>query len=439
VSNSEQYEAIVIGAGQGGAPLACELARAGMRTVLIDGRYAAPAAAGGDRPRSKAMAVSAGIASLLSRAGEFGIELADRRLVVDMERIRRRMWEVSSVEGYSTQLRAFRTERLQVLGGYASFVDAHTILAIQGNGQASRLSAPRIFINTGTRSALPDVPGLAEARYFTAESIQSLDRLPRHLIAIGGGYVALEFAQSFRRLGSEVSLVQRGGRLLPREDGDFAEAIHGILEAEGIRILTGSEAVRVRRESSEVLVTVRQGSAERCLTGSHLLVAAGRTPNTGTLNLGAAGVQMDADGYILANERLETTSPGIWALGDVAGGPGFSNVARDDFRVLQTNLLGPGGASTSTRLVPHTVHIAPPSGQDRPSRSRPGPFIRPGGNPETVDGRHLFRQGLGGDAGFYESRSGKELRKNPRIRYARAAGRGGDGRGSGGDDGRAQV
>jgi pyruvate/2-oxoglutarate dehydrogenase complex dihydrolipoamide dehydrogenase (E3) component len=206
--------------------------------------------------------------------------------------------------------------------------------------------------------------GIERVPYLNSTTIMELDMVPEHLIIIGGGYIGLEFGQLFRRLGSRVTIVQRGQKLLAREDPDIADAVAEILRQDGIEVLLESEAPRVeRRDDGAILLTVRGGGPERVIAGSHLLVAAGRTPNSDSLNLQSAGVQVDRHGFIQANQRLETNVPGIYALGDIKGGPAFTHISYDDFRIIRTNLLEGGDATTEHRIVPYTVFIDPQLGR----------------------------------------------------------------------------
>jgi pyruvate/2-oxoglutarate dehydrogenase complex dihydrolipoamide dehydrogenase (E3) component len=252
-------------------------------------------------------------------------------------------------------------------------------VALDGGGTRT-LEAPWIFLNTGTRAAVPPIDGLGEVPWLDNASVMELAEVPPHLLVLGGGYIGLEFGQMFRRFGSEVTIVQRDRQLLAREDPDVAEAVREILEEDGIRVLLETEARRVRRDGGGLRLEVETGSGgSREVSGSHLLVAAGRTPNTDDLGLEAAGVETVKGGHVKVNERLETSAPGIWALGDVKGGPAFTHVSYDDFRIVRRNLLDPlngGGASTAGRLVPYTVFIDPQLGRvgltEEEARARAG-------------------------------------------------------------------
>jgi pyruvate/2-oxoglutarate dehydrogenase complex dihydrolipoamide dehydrogenase (E3) component len=226
-----------------------------------------------------------------------------------------------------------------------------------------RFAADLVFINTGGRPAAPDVVGLDRVPSLDSTSIMELDHLPGHLLVLGGGYIGLEFAQMFRRFGSRVTIIQRGRQLLPLEDEDVAAAVLDILREDGVDVLLEAEASRAEGDAGEVRLTVRTPMGERVLTGTHVLRAAGRVPNTDRLDLPAAGIAADSKGYIRVNPRLETSVPGVYALGDVKGGPQFTHISYDDYRVVRTNLLEGGGACITDRLLPYTVFIDPQLGR----------------------------------------------------------------------------
>jgi pyruvate/2-oxoglutarate dehydrogenase complex dihydrolipoamide dehydrogenase (E3) component len=231
------------------------------------------------------------------------------------------------------------------------------------DGASHRLAAEHVFLNTGTRSGVPALPGLDAVPFLDNVSILEQRELPRRLLVLGGGYVGVEMGQVFRRFGAEISIVHRGPWLLAREDVDVASALRDVLAGEGIEVLLGAEGREVSGRAGDVRLVVDTPDGRRELAGSHLLVAVGRRPNTDDLGLEAAGVATDSHGFVVADERLATTAPGVWALGDVKGGPQFTHVSYDDFRVLRTNLLGNGGATTAGRLVPYTVFCDPQLGR----------------------------------------------------------------------------
>jgi pyruvate/2-oxoglutarate dehydrogenase complex dihydrolipoamide dehydrogenase (E3) component len=260
--------------------------------------------------------------------------------------------------------------------GEARFSGPHSVEVRLNNGETRHLTADKIFINAGARPRKPSLPGLDDVTYLDSTSIMELDAVPEHLIVLGGGYVGLEFGHMFRRFGSRVTIVQRRGQVLTREDPDVADKVAQILREDGIELLLNTQAVGVAQGSDgSIRLTVRAPEGERApesvrapesegtLSGSHLLAAAGRVPNTDRLNLDAAGIQTDERGFIPVNERLETGVPGVYALGDVKGGPAFTHVSYDDFRIIRTNLLEEGDATTTGRLVPYAVFIDPQLGR----------------------------------------------------------------------------
>ncbi len=361
-----QFGAIIIGAGQAGVPLAkCLALEKDMRTALIERTHVGGTCINEGCTPTKTMVASARIAYLARRAVEFGVHTGP--VSVDLARIRQRKRDiVESWRGGSEQ-RLKKTDRLELIYGEARFVGSRTIEVQTLDEGPLRLSADLIFINAGARPVVPSVEGLDQIPVLDSTSIMELDRVPEHLLVLGGGYIGLEFGQMFRRFGSNVTIIQRQPQLLPQEDADVAEEIAKILREDGIEIVLGADAVRAAQVTDgRVRLTVRAPDGERSVVGSHLLVAAGRAPNTDRLNLPAAGVETDKRGFIKVNERLETNVPGVYALGDIKGGPAFTHISYDDFRVIRTNLVrgGRGGHTRTTgRSVPYTVFIDPELGR----------------------------------------------------------------------------
>jgi pyruvate/2-oxoglutarate dehydrogenase complex dihydrolipoamide dehydrogenase (E3) component len=362
MTTKEGYDAIVIGSGQAGTPLSRTLAQAGWKTALIEREHVGGTCVNEGCAPTKTMVASARVAYLSRRAADYGVHTGP--VSVDMAKVRERKRAIVDSFRNGSQRRVESTEGLDLLMGEASFIGPKSVEVRMNSGETRLLTADKIFINTGARPRKPSLPGLDSVAYLDSTSIMELDEVPEHLLVVGGGYVGLEFGQMFRRFGSQVTIVQRRGQLLPREDPDVAEEIANILRQDGIELLLETHPLRVEETSDgPIRLVVRTPEGERTLTGSHLLLAAGRVPNTERLNLAAAEIETDKRGFIPVNERLETNVPGIYALGDVKGGPAFTHISYDDFRIMHSNLLEGGKATTHGRLVPYTVFIDPQLGR----------------------------------------------------------------------------
>ncbi len=356
MSALEQYDAIVIGAGQAGGPLASALARSGKRTALIEREHVGGTCINEGCTPTKTMVASARVAYLARRAGDYGVSSGP--VQVDMGRVRERKRAIVKSFRTSSLRRIEAAAGLDLICAEARFTGPRRV-AVDGR----ELSADLVFINTGGRPAAPDVEGLDRVSSLDSTSIMELDQVPEHLLVLGGGYIGLEFGQMFRRFGSRVTIVQRATQLLPLEDPDVAEAVLGVLREDGIEVLLETEARRAEAAGAGVRVTVRAPGGDRVLDGSHVLRATGRVPNTDRLDLGAAGIESDGRGFVTVNSRLETSVPGVYALGDVKGGPAFTHISYDDFRVIRTNLLQGGSACITDRLLPYAVFIDPQLGR----------------------------------------------------------------------------
>jgi len=308
------------------------------------------------------MAASARVAYLARRASEYGVQTGP--VEVNLAQVRERKQKVVERFRNGDELILKATANLDVIRGKANFIDAKTVIVKHAGSDARRLSAERIFINTGARPVIPPIDGLNRVPSLDSTSIMELDAVPEHLVVVGGGYIAIEFGQMFRRYGSQVTLIERGEQLLAREDSDVAEEVYKILREDGIDVRLKSTASRVEAGAQgEISLTVNGGSGKSTVKGSHLLIAAGRRPNVDHLNLGAAGVEMDETGYVKVNDRLETSVPGIYAIGDVKPGPAFTHISYDDFRIIQINLLQKGDARIEGRPVPYTIFMDPQLGR----------------------------------------------------------------------------
>jgi pyruvate/2-oxoglutarate dehydrogenase complex dihydrolipoamide dehydrogenase (E3) component len=359
---SQHYDAVVIGAGQGGSPLAGALAAAGRKTAIIEREHVGGTCINEGCTPTKTMVASAKVAYLDRRSPEYGIQ--DGQVEVEMVDVRKRKRDIVDTFRTSSEQRLEDAENLALIRGEARFTGPKELEVRLESGEIMGLSADHVFINVGARPGGVPVEGIDDVPALNSTTIMELDELPGHLLVLGGGYVGVEFAQMFRRFGSEVTVVQRGPQLLSREDADIARAVAEILDEDGVAVLLGTEAQSVQQEESGgIQLTVNGPDGERTLSGSHLLVAAGRPPNTDLLNLQSAGVETDKRGFVEVDERLETNVPGVYTLGDAKGGPAFTHISYDDYRIIETNLLDGGDASTADRLVPYTVFMDPQLGR----------------------------------------------------------------------------
>ena len=360
--NTATYDAIVIGTGQAGNPLSKALANAGLKTAVIERLYIGGTCVNVGCTPTKTMVASARVAYLARRAADYGVHAGE--VLVNMVEVRQRKQSIVDSFRNGSQRAIENTENLDLLFGEASFTSPQSIAVKMNDGELRRLGANKIFINTGGRPATPRVDGIDQISALDSTSIMELDELPEHLLVLGGGYVGLEFGQMFRRFGSRVTIVQRASQLLGREDQDVADEVAKILREDGVEVLLNTEATRVEKGGGgEIRLTVHTPEGARTLTGSHLLAAAGRVPNIETLNLSSAGIETDKNGFIKANDRLETSAPGVYALGDVKGGPQFTHISYDDYRIIRTNLIEGGNATVNDRFVPYTVFIDPQLGR----------------------------------------------------------------------------
>jgi pyruvate/2-oxoglutarate dehydrogenase complex dihydrolipoamide dehydrogenase (E3) component len=349
------YDLIVIGSGQCGNPLAAAFFAEGRRVVVIErGAVGGTCVNYGCTP-TKTMVASAEVAYLARRAQEFGIHVGevdvDMRAVVDRKRGIVAASRKSGEKKYQHDI--------DLLRGTGFFTGPKQVRVRLEDGEERDLTAEFIVIDTGLSTALPKLDGIDTVPHLDNVSIMELERLPQHLLVLGGGYVGLEFGQMFRRFGSEVTIIQNGPQLLAQEDSDVAEEVASLLREDGIEILLGANATAVSTGGAGVRLTVSSSAGACAVEGTDLLIATGRKPNTAALNLAAAGIAMDGDGYIPVNEKLETSVPGVFAVGDVKGGPAFTHVSYDDFRVLKANLLDGGHRVTTGRPLPYCVFIDP--------------------------------------------------------------------------------
>lgn len=351
----DRYDTLVIGSGEAGKYLAWTLSKAGNRTAMVERRMV-----GGSCPNvaclpSKNIIHSAKVASFAARASEFGLDAGSP--ATNMPGVQRRKGKM--VEDLIEVHRGrYKASGVDLIMGEARFVAPKTV-DVQLDDGTRTIAGERVILSLGTRAAIPDVPGLADARPMTHVEALDLNRVPDHLIVVGGGYIGLELAQAVRRFGARVTMIERGPQLAGREDPDIGAALLELFQDEGIHVLLGAEITRVEGRSGEqVRVRVKADGGERLMEATDLLVAAGRTPNTQGIGVETAGIELDARGYVRVNERLETTASGVWAVGDCAGSPQFTHVAYDDFRIVRDNMMG-GDRTNRDRLVPFCMFTDP--------------------------------------------------------------------------------
>jgi pyruvate/2-oxoglutarate dehydrogenase complex dihydrolipoamide dehydrogenase (E3) component len=357
MSEATKYDVIIIGAGQAGVPLARAFADAGKTTALIERKHIGGTCVNEGCTPTKTMAASAELAALAKRGHEFGVITGHVRTDIEKVRQRKRDMVESFMEGLVTDLAT--REKLTLIFGHAHFIGPKEIEVLAADGEMSAYTAPTIIINTGCRPLLPPIPGVDKIEAYDSTSIMEIDHIPEHLIVLGGGYVGVEFGQMFRRFGSRVTMLQKALQLFNREDKDVAKAVTDILREDGIRVLLGSEAILLEKGAEAIRVTISSSGMEMPMEGTDLLIAIGRTPNTDGLDLEATGVNMNERGFIEVNERLETSAPGIYAAGDVKGGPAFTHISYDDYRILRKNLLDGGSATVTGRMAPYVVFMDP--------------------------------------------------------------------------------
>jgi pyruvate/2-oxoglutarate dehydrogenase complex dihydrolipoamide dehydrogenase (E3) component len=360
-ATAQEYDAIVIGSGQGGTPLSRTLAEAGLRTALIEREHVGGTCLNEGCTPTKTMVASGRVAYLTHRAIDYGVRTGP--ISVDMGRVRQRKRGVVNSFRNGSQKRLEKTANLELIFGDASFTGHKSLQVRLKDGGLQAVTAERIFINAGTRASRPPIEGLDRVPFLDNVSIMELDALPEHLLVLGGGYVGLEFGQMFRRFGSLVTIVQSRGQLLSGEDPDIGQEVAKILQQEGVEVLLKAKAQRLSQSEGRLKMEIIIGDKQRTIEGSHLIVATGRVPNSDRLNLEAAGIQTDARGFIKVNNRLETNVAGVYALGDIKGGPAFTHISYDDFRIIRANLLEKKNVTTDNRLVPYTLFIDPQLGR----------------------------------------------------------------------------
>ncbi|MBN9661012.1 MAG: FAD-containing oxidoreductase [Acidobacteria bacterium] len=384
-----QYSAIVIGTGQAGPSLAAKLAGAGQRVAIIErAKFGGTCVNTGCIP-TKTLVASARTAYIARRAADFGV-MIDGSISVDMKRVKARKDQVSGASRTGVEHWLKNTPNCTVYEGHARFVSDHEVQV----GDAV-LTAEKIFINTGGRASVPAIRGLDQVPYLTNSSMMGVDFLPRHLVILGGSYIGLEFAQMYRRFGSKVTIVERGARLIAREDPAVSDAIRAILENEQIEVRLNADCIEVAKTAEGIEVKVDCGSGAKSVLGSHLLVAVGRQPNTDDLGLENTGIRRDRRGYIEVDDQLQTSVAGVWAMGDCNGRGAFTHTSYNDFEIVAANLLNHDPRRVSDRITAYALYIDPPLGRAGMTESE----ILHSGRPALVGARPMTRVGRANEKG----------------------------------------
>ena len=354
---TKKYDAIIIGAGQAGPSLAARLTSAGQQVAILERHLFGGTCVNTGCIPTKTLVASAKVANMARRGEEYGVILKDD-FTVDMKKVKARKDRVveQSNKGVTGWLKGM--ENLDVYEAHGEFHNANSILV---NGE--KIEAEKIFINVGARARVPDMPGLNDIEYFTNTSVMDVDYLPEHLIIIGGSYIGLEFAQMYRRFGSQVSVIEMGSRLIAREDHDVSSTIHEILEDEGINIELNAECISFEKRGNKVAVNMACENENRELVGTHVLLAVGRVPNTHDLGLDKAGVDINEYGVISVNDQLQTNVPGIWALGECNGKGAFTHTSYNDYEIVADQLFGSNTRRVSDRIPCYGLFIDPPLGR----------------------------------------------------------------------------
>lgn len=358
----KMYDAIVIGSGQAGGPLAKKLALAGKKTALIERRYVGGTCVNDGCTPTKTWVASAKAAYMAARSKDLGINITSFK--VDMAQIKKRKDKIVERSRNGGQKAIEETKNLDLIFGDATFSGKKTVVVQLKTGGGIELKADLIFINTGCTTIVPEIGGIADIDYLTSTTILDLDKVPEHLLVIGGNYIGLEFSQMFRRFGSKVTVLEKGPRIAAHEDDDISIELTHILEEENIKILTVSQALKFKKtRKGNISATIKTAGKEQRVKCSHVLAAIGRAPNTATLGLAKTGVKVDERGFIKVNDKLETNVKGIYALGDVKGGPEFTHISYNDYTVVYRNLLEGENLSIKNRPMPYCMFTDPQLGR----------------------------------------------------------------------------
>jgi pyruvate/2-oxoglutarate dehydrogenase complex dihydrolipoamide dehydrogenase (E3) component len=404
----KHFDALIIGSGQGGTPLAKKLAKNGWKTALVEKNKVGGTCVNVGCTPTKTMIASAKTAYTVKGSAKYGILTDGFR--VDMNVIHSRTDKVVESFRNGSQNGLEKTENLELIFGLASFTGERKMKVVLSKGGEEEITADKIFIDTGCHPSIPDIEGLNQAGYYTSTSLLKLQQIPGHLLIIGGGYVGLEFGQMYRRFGSRVTILEKNDRLLIKEDEDIAAEVLKFLQEEEIDVLTNAEVIKVEKENGSIVAYIKRNTEERTVQCSHILVSAGRTPNTKDLNLELTGVNVNQRGQIIVNAKLETTAKDIYAIGDVKGGPEFTHIAYNDYIILYNNLLNGKNQSTENRMVPYTMFTDPQLGRigitEQEARKK-GLKIKVANLPmtnvaraiETGDTRGIMKAVVDGDSG----------------------------------------
>jgi len=357
----EKYDAIVIGSGQAGTPLSKKLAESGLKTALIEKRWVGGTCVNDGCSPTKTMVASAKLAWSVANGEKLGVHVGG--YTIDFHEILDRKNEVVERMRGNSEKGIKETKNLDLIYGTAVFTGPKEITVTLNDGGEQVLSADKFFINVGEKPAIPEIDGIEKIDYLTSTSIMELDEIPEHLAIIGSGYIALEFGQMFRRFGSKVTILEQSERILRHEDEDIAEEIVKIFSEEDIEIITDCKVELIKKEGDNINLFLSVGEKEENISCTHVLVGAGRKPQTDNLGLDVAGVEINEKGYVKVNDKLETSVEGIYALGDVKGGPAFTHIAYDDYRVIRKNIIENGNESIKDRLVPYCMFIDPQLGR----------------------------------------------------------------------------
>jgi pyruvate/2-oxoglutarate dehydrogenase complex dihydrolipoamide dehydrogenase (E3) component len=351
-----RYDAIIIGTGQAGPFLAHRLAEKGQQVAIIERKLFGGTCVNTGCIPTKTMIASAYAAHTARRGSEFGFSAGE--VSVDMKRVKARKDRISEQSRTAVESSLKKLKNCTVYEGHARFESAREVSV-----GAERLAADRIFINVGARAAVPPLPGLSEVEYLTNSSMMAVDFLPRHLIIVGGSYIGLEFGQMFRRFGSEVTIIEKSARLIPNEDEDISAATKEIVEHDGVQVRLDAECIGFSKRGDQIVARLECADGSREVDGTHLLLAVGRRPNTDDLGVEKAGISVDNRGYIVVDDQLRTSTPGIWALGDCNGKGGFTHTSYNDFEIVAANLLDNDPRRLSDRIKAYALYIDPPLGR----------------------------------------------------------------------------